>query len=365
MSLLLHLLCAVATVYDTAVAESFSHVVYNHNSKCVAYKALPACFGPPLPVEGLTGYMIRATPPKACHAIEHPPATSNISEIYIALIEGSGCSFVEKVLHAQQAGYQAAVVYSADSERLINMMPDDKKTQQQIEIPSLFTGESVFLHLQRILHYERGACISLIPPKHYLNPCQDAAKILWDTTWQYWLLLMKYPSYYILNCVAQEFGFVFNMIIATLTLVVGMSWYKKAHRITVRTYQRGDKYETCVICMAEYEEGDQLKILPCSHAYHCACIDTWLRTQPGKKTCPFCKQQVNPHGQCIHLDLRNNPPEHTGEGLNEEEEEEEEQNHEDHAFREGHGQEYVEGEKDDCASTVEEEGFEDLENSSI
>uniref|UniRef100_A0A8C6ZHG7 RING-type domain-containing protein n=1 Tax=Nothoprocta perdicaria TaxID=30464 RepID=A0A8C6ZHG7_NOTPE len=40
------------------------------------------------------------------------------------------------------------------------------------------------------------------------------------------------------------------------------------------TPTRGDKYETCVICMAEYEEGDQLKILPCSHAYHCACIDT-------------------------------------------------------------------------------------------
>ncbi|KAM8795058.1 E3 ubiquitin-protein ligase RNF167-like [Eudromia elegans] len=365
MSLLLHLLCAVATFYDSAGAEAFGHVVYNHNSKCVAYKALPACFGPPLPGEGLSGYMIRATPAGACRAIERAPAARNASETYIALIEGSGCSFVEKVLHAQRAGYQAAVVYNGDSEKLVNMMPDDTETQQQVEIPSLFTGESVFLHLQRLLHYDKGACISLIPPKHYFNPCQDAAKMLWDTTWQYWLLLMKYPSYYLLNCIAQEFGFVFNVIVALLTLGVGMSWYKKAHRITVRTYQRGDKYETCVICMAEYEEGDRLKILPCSHAYHCACIDTWLHTQPGKKTCPFCKQQVNPHGQCVHLDLRNEPPEHAAEGLNEEEEEEEEQSHEDAAFREGRGDECVEGEKDDCASTMEEEGFEDLENSSI
>ncbi|XP_062452567.1 E3 ubiquitin-protein ligase RNF167-like [Rhea pennata] len=366
MNLLLHLLhCMVTTFfYDTAVAETFSHVVYNHNSKCVAYKALPACFGPPLPVEGLTGYVIRVTPPKACHAIEHPPATSNTSETYIALIQASGCSFVKKVLHAQQAGYQAAVVYNVDSEKLMNMMSDDKEAQQQIEIPSVFTGESVFLHLQRTLHYEKGTCISLLPPKHYFNPCQDAAKILWDTTWQYWLLLMKHPSYYLLHCIEQEFGFMFNVIIATISLVVGMSWYKKAHQITVRTYQQGDKYETCVICMAEYEEGDQLKILPCSHAYHCACIDTWLHTQPGKKTCPFCKQQVNTHGQCVRLDVRNNPPENTGEGLNEEEEEEE-QSHEDSAFREGPGDEYAEGEKDDYASTVEEEGFDDLENSTI
>ncbi|XP_064353280.1 E3 ubiquitin-protein ligase RNF167-like [Dromaius novaehollandiae] len=369
MNLLLHLLHGVVATffYDAAVAETFSHVVYNHNSRCVAYKALPACFGPPLPVEGLAGHMIRVTPPKACHAIEHPPATSNASETYIALIQGSGCSFVEKVLHAQQAGYHAAVVYNADSEKLMNMV-SDKESQQQIEIPSLFTGESVFLHLQRTLRYEKGACISLIPPKHSSNRCQDAAKVLWDTAWQYWLLLMKYPSYYILHCIAQEFGFMLHVvIIATIPLVVGLSWYKKAHRITVRTYQRGDKYETCVICMAEFEAGDQLKVLPCSHAYHRACIDTWLHTQPGKKTCPFCKQQVSTRVQCVHLDIRNNPPEHAGEGLNEEEEEEEEeeQSHEDSAFQEGHGDEYVEGEKDDYASAVEEEGFDDLENSTV
>uniref|UniRef100_A0A8B9EDF9 PA domain-containing protein n=1 Tax=Anser cygnoides TaxID=8845 RepID=A0A8B9EDF9_ANSCY len=110
--------------------------------------SLPLCcvfqtlLWPPLPAEGLAGYLMRAIPPNACHAVENPPAPRKASEKYIALIQGCGCSFAEKVLHAQQAGYQAAVVYNVDSEQLITMTSDDKEIQQQIEIPSLFTGES-------------------------------------------------------------------------------------------------------------------------------------------------------------------------------------------------------------------------------
>uniref|UniRef100_A0A672V3B5 PA domain-containing protein n=1 Tax=Strigops habroptila TaxID=2489341 RepID=A0A672V3B5_STRHB len=108
-----------------------------------------------LPTEGLTGYLVRVIPPNACHAIENPPAPRQASETYIALIQGYGCSFVKKVLHAQQAGYQTAVVYNVDSEELSTMMADDKEIQQLIEIPSLFTGQSVSLHLKTELQILR------------------------------------------------------------------------------------------------------------------------------------------------------------------------------------------------------------------
>uniref|UniRef100_A0A8B9Z005 PA domain-containing protein n=1 Tax=Buteo japonicus TaxID=224669 RepID=A0A8B9Z005_9AVES len=103
---------------------------------------------PPAGTEGLTGYLVRVIPPNACHAIENPPAPRKASETYIALIQGYDCSYVKKVLHAQQAGYQTAVVYNVASEQVITMTADDKEIQQLIKIPSLFTGQSVSLHLE-------------------------------------------------------------------------------------------------------------------------------------------------------------------------------------------------------------------------
>lgn len=328
----LHLVVAAA-FYNTALAEVLGYVAYNDSSKCIAYKALPACFWPQVLVEGLTGYLMRAIPTNACHATESPAAPREASEMYIALMQGYDCSSVEKAHCGQQAGYQTAVVYSVDSEQLNTMMADDKEIQQLIKI-SLFTGQSVSLHLRGTLQCVKGAYIRLLPPKTCLSLCQVNAKMLQKTF------------------IMQDFRDIFH-IIAAISVMVGLSWYKRAHKLKLHTYKQGDKYETCVICMADYKEGDRLKILSCSHAYHIICINIWFHTQSRKKTCPFCKQVVNTYGQGDLL------PEQAGEDVNEEE-----QGYEDNASREGHDDEYVEKEKDD-ASTVEGEEFDVLEDITI
>nr|CAH8841592.1 unnamed protein product [Trichobilharzia regenti] len=42
----------------------------------------------------------------------------------------------------------------------------------------------------------------------------------------------------------------------------------------------------CEICLNEYEYFDQLRHLPCGHAFHEDCIDVWLREST---TCPKCR----------------------------------------------------------------------------
>lgn len=317
---LLLLVVVAAAFYNVALTEAFAYVAYNNSYNCLAYKALLAYFGPQLPAEGLTGYLTRVIPPNACHAIENPPKPRKGSEVYIALIEGYGCSLVEKVLQAQQAGYQSAIVYHVNSDQPITVMADDKEIQQLIKIPSLFIGQSVFLCLERALQGEEGAYIRLLPPKHDLGACQDIPKTL--------------PA----RCIVQDFKAMF-VLITTISIMVGLRWRKSAHKIKLHKYKQGDKYETCAICMAEYKEGECLKVLSCSHAYHGSCVDTWFHTQP---TCPICKQVVI-------TDERGDHQPALAEDANEDE-----QDPEDIAFREGYEDGYVEEEKDD-ASTAEGE----------
>lgn len=46
----------------------------------------------------------------------------------------------------------------------------------------------------------------------------------------------------------------------------------------------------CCICLSSYEEGVELRELPCGHHFHCTCVDRWLRMN---STCPLCKYNVS------------------------------------------------------------------------
>lgn len=48
--------------------------------------------------------------------------------------------------------------------------------------------------------------------------------------------------------------------------------------------------ETCPICIVDFEEGDDLRVLPCAgkHVFHQACVDQWLLELSS--SCPLCRQ---------------------------------------------------------------------------
>jgi len=46
---------------------------------------------------------------------------------------------------------------------------------------------------------------------------------------------------------------------------------------------------SCAICLVDYEDGDEVRMLPCLHAYHKECADQWLKSNC---CCPVCKTNV-------------------------------------------------------------------------
>lgn len=46
----------------------------------------------------------------------------------------------------------------------------------------------------------------------------------------------------------------------------------------------------CYICLVEYEDGDEVRVLPCHHEFHRLCIDKWLKEI--HRSCPLCRGDI-------------------------------------------------------------------------
>ncbi|XP_047087288.1 RING-H2 finger protein ATL51-like [Lolium rigidum] len=71
----------------------------------------------------------------------------------------------------------------------------------------------------------------------------------------------------------------------------------------------------CAVCLAEFRDGETLRLLPrCAHAFHRACIDTWLRAHVN---CPLCRAPVkvasgNAAALAVNLDVAAGAEEEAG-----------------------------------------------------
>ncbi|BGP37076.1 hypothetical protein JCM10449v2_000980 [Rhodotorula kratochvilovae] len=62
------------------------------------------------------------------------------------------------------------------------------------------------------------------------------------------------------------------------------------HRAAPRATRRYPSLTECPFCLSDFEAGDLVMELPCSHVFHADEIETWLQQQKG--ICPICRMSV-------------------------------------------------------------------------
>ena len=63
-------------------------------------------------------------------------------------------------------------------------------------------------------------------------------------------------------------------------------------KLQVAHWQPDVHGDECAVCLSSYKTGDELRELPCKHAFHTHCIDQWLLGRPGAKDQPQLKQNL-------------------------------------------------------------------------
>ncbi|XP_027364111.1 receptor homology region, transmembrane domain- and RING domain-containing protein 2-like [Abrus precatorius] len=256
-------------------------VVLIGNNITLSFDDIEANFAPTVKGSGEYGVLYLAEPLDACteltNNVEHLP---NVSSTFALVVRG-GCSFEEKVRRAQKAGFKAVIVYdNEDGGVLVAMAGNSAGIRIHAVFVSKASGE--------ILKKYAG----LTDVEIWLIPTFE------NSAWS--IMAISFISLLAMSAVLATCFFVRRHRIrrerprASLVREFhGMSSrLVKAMPSLIFTAVLEDNCTsiTCAICLEDYCVGEKLRILPCCHKFHAACVDSWLTS--WRTFCPVCKRDA-------------------------------------------------------------------------
>ncbi|KAL6659598.1 hypothetical protein ACP70R_003638 [Stipagrostis hirtigluma subsp. patula] len=255
------------------------NVVLMANNTTLSFDDVEATFTPEVKGSGLNGILYAVDPLDACSQLRTKAVEGSASPF--ALILRGGCQFDDKVRNAQNAGFKAAIVYdNEDTGVLVSMAGSSSGihiyavfiSKTSGEVLKKYSGQSE-AELWIIPTYENSAWsimaisfISLLAMSAVLATCFFVRRhqIRRDRA--------RMPQ-------ARQFHGMSSQLVKAMPSL-----------IFTKVQEDNCTSSTCAICLEDYSVGEKIRVLPCRHKFHAACVDLWLTS--WRTFCPVCKRDA-------------------------------------------------------------------------
>ncbi|KAL7753813.1 hypothetical protein RI367_000745 [Sorochytrium milnesiophthora] len=272
--LLLQLLLGLTDAQFAGFADTRVVILASENSTLPARQA---AFGSDLPHEGMAAYV--HFDPDNRRGCETTGFLANVTAPWMALVERGDCTFIDKVRNMQVLGASAVIVGDYEPGGLVTMFGSGDTTD--VHIPSVFVVKVDFdvLQSQVLQSADRGMAVWLAPNETADWPVVDI--ILVTVVAPLLLLLVVYILCRVCTTRAPEQPTHTTPQVILASLPTKIFYHAKL---------RENEPTMCVICLDEFQDEDELRVLPCNHMFHLVCVDQWLIER--RNCCPVCRMEI-------------------------------------------------------------------------
>ncbi|KAJ6817207.1 receptor homology region, transmembrane domain- and RING domain-containing protein 2-like [Iris pallida] len=276
-------ICALLCCLLVGLANG--NVVLLGRNVSIAFDDVDANFTPTIKVSGESGILYLAEPLDACTPLAN--AVVEGSKYHFALIIRGRCSFEDKVRSAQNAGYRAAIIYDNEDEgALVTNFGDGPVAgiPEGIKIHAVFISKASGRVLKE---YVGRTDLEL-----WIIPNLD------NSPWS--IMAVSFILLVAMSAVAGTCYFVQRHHVRRGTS--GAPQVQESHGMSrrlvkampslifTRALEDNCTSRACAICLEDYNRGEKLRVLPCHHKFHAACVDSWLTS--WRTFCPVCKRDA-------------------------------------------------------------------------